>query len=83
MRKTEPVTHFPQAAEDYCADCITEDRTAIKLGTSSVYTLQYIMSKEVEKLYTFKVSSKCRTSSKAVPVDISGIILIMNLSQMN
>lgn len=41
-----------------CEDCITEDRTAIKLGTSSVYTLQYIMSKEVEKLYTFKVSSE-------------------------
>ena len=39
-----------------CDKCRSSDNTAIRLSTSSVYTLQYIMSKDVEKLYTFRVS---------------------------
>jgi DNA repair protein RecO (recombination protein O) len=41
-----------------CEDCKSDDNTAVKLCTSSVYTLQYIMSKDVEKLYTFRVSNE-------------------------
>lgn len=39
-----------------CEDCRMEDRGAIPLSTSSIYTLQYIISRDVENLYTFKVS---------------------------
>jgi DNA repair protein RecO (recombination protein O) len=41
-----------------CKDCRTNDNTAIRLCTSSVYTLQYIISKDVENLYTFRVSKE-------------------------
>ncbi|TAH67888.1 MAG: DNA repair protein RecO, partial [Anaerolineaceae bacterium] len=39
-----------------CDDCRVNDNSAIRLSTSSVYTLQYIISKDVENLYTFRVS---------------------------
>lgn len=39
-----------------CKDCQIYDENAIKLSTSSIYTLQYIISIDVEKLYSFRVS---------------------------
>ena len=39
-----------------CTNCRYNDNSAIKLCTSSVYTLQYIISKDVESLYNFRVS---------------------------
>jgi len=39
-----------------CSYCEKSDTSAVPLHTSSVYTLQYIVSKDVEKLYTFRVS---------------------------
>lgn len=39
-----------------CRKCQVHDNRAINLSTSSIYTLQYIISKDIEKLYTFKVS---------------------------
>ncbi len=41
-----------------CEDCKVNDKAAIKLCTSSVYTLQYIISKDVENIYTFRVSGE-------------------------
>lgn len=41
-----------------CEDCKVNDNTAIRLCTSSIYTLQYIISKDVENLYTFRVSQE-------------------------
>ncbi|MBH1939457.1 DNA repair protein RecO [Mobilitalea sibirica] len=41
-----------------CSECQFNDRSAIKIGTSTLYTLQYIISKEIEKLYTFTVSEE-------------------------
>lgn len=41
-----------------CGDCLNYDKSAIKLCTSSVYTLQYIISKDVENLYNFRVSQE-------------------------
>lgn len=41
-----------------CADCQVHDSASIRLSTSSVYTLQYIISKDVENLYTFRVSKE-------------------------
>lgn len=39
-----------------CAACASWDKEAIAMDTSTLYTLQYIVSKEIEKLYTFRVS---------------------------
>lgn len=39
-----------------CEKCAGYDRKSVRLHTSSVYTLQYIISKDVERLYTFRVS---------------------------
>ena len=39
-----------------CEECKALDRYAVKLGTSTIYAMQYIISKEIEKLYTFHVT---------------------------
>jgi DNA repair protein RecO (recombination protein O) len=41
-----------------CEECKVYDPKSIRLTTSSIYTLQYIISRDVEKLYTFKVSKE-------------------------
>lgn len=41
-----------------CEDCKIHDTRAIRLSTSSIYTLQYIISKDIENLYTFRVSKE-------------------------
>jgi len=41
-----------------CDSCIQYDRSAIKINTSTLYAMQYIISKEVEKLYTFTVTDE-------------------------
>lgn len=40
-----------------CSSCKRYDYNAISLKTSTLYALQYIISKEVEKLYTFTVTN--------------------------
>jgi len=39
-----------------CENCTEIDKRSVRLNTSSVYALQYIISRDVEKLYTFRVS---------------------------
>lgn len=41
-----------------CEACRIHDKNAISIGTSTLYTMQYIISKEIEKLYTFRVSDE-------------------------
>ena len=58
----------PQRSERYyfsadsggilCDACISYDRNAISINTSTLYTMQYIISKEIEKLYTFKITEE-------------------------
>lgn len=39
-----------------CENCHRITKGAISIGTSALYTMQYIISKEIEKLYTFKIT---------------------------
>lgn len=41
-----------------CEACREYDRNAISINTSTLYTMQYIISREIEKLYTFKVTDE-------------------------
>jgi DNA repair protein RecO (recombination protein O) len=41
-----------------CDACKVNDRNAIKIQTSTLYAMQYIISKEIEKLYTFRVTQE-------------------------
>jgi DNA repair protein RecO (recombination protein O) len=41
-----------------CEACKGLDKSAIRINTSTLYTMQYIISKEIEKLYTFKVTDE-------------------------
>ncbi len=41
-----------------CENCRGFDKNAVSINTSTLYTLQYIISKEVEKLYTFRVTEE-------------------------
>ena len=41
-----------------CEVCKIHDTKAMRLCTSSIYTLQYIISKDIENLYTFRVSKE-------------------------
>jgi DNA repair protein RecO (recombination protein O) len=49
-----------------CEDCKVNDNSQVRLGTSSVYTLQYIISKDVENLYTFRVSQEVLSELEVV-----------------
>lgn len=41
-----------------CESCRGFDKSAIYINTSTLYTMQYIIAKEIEKLYTFKVTDE-------------------------
>ncbi len=41
-----------------CENCRGYDRGAVCINTSTRYTMQYIIAKEVEKLYTFRVTEE-------------------------
>ncbi len=41
-----------------CKGCRGNDPKAVLINTSTLYTMQYIISKDIEKLYTFKVSEE-------------------------
>ena len=41
-----------------CEACKGHDKSAFRIGTSTLYTMQYIISKEIENLYTFKVTDE-------------------------
>lgn len=57
--KTDGINRFSIASGGLlCEECKTFDQKAIRLSTSSIYTLQYIISRDVEKLYTFRVSKE-------------------------
>lgn len=43
-----------------CEACKWQDKGAISINTSTLYTMQYIISKEIEKLYTFRVTEEVR-----------------------
>ena len=51
--------HFTFSVENdgiLCPDCRNNDRSGILLKTSTLYTMQYIISVEIEKLYTFTIT---------------------------
>jgi len=51
--------HFsPESGGILCISCKNNDPNAIPIDTSTLYAMQYIIATEIEKLYTFKVSSK-------------------------
>ena len=41
-----------------CEECKSKAADGISVGKSTLYTLQYIVSSPIEKLYTFKVSEE-------------------------
>lgn len=48
-----------------CENCKSFDKTSVCIDTSTLYTLQYIVSKEIERLYTFKVKDEVLSELKA------------------
>lgn len=62
--KTEPLKYFSiKRGGTLCAECAREEQAAAEpqlfgVGQSTLYTMQYIISSRVEKLYTFTVSDK-------------------------
>lgn len=58
LQKTSPYKFSSQSGGILCEKCYYHDIQAIKLDTSTLFTMQYIISKDIEKLYTFRVSSK-------------------------
>lgn len=48
-----------------CEKCKIYDKNAISINTSTLYTMQYIISKEIEKLYTFRVTEEVLSEIKS------------------
>lgn len=58
----ENLTYFSIMADGaLCSECGNALRDAITIDTSTFYTLQYIISSPINKLYTFTVSDKVMT----------------------
>ncbi len=59
---TENLTHYSEEADGIlCGECAPKAQDARSLDASTLYTMQYIISVPVEKLYTFTVSSKVQS----------------------
>lgn len=48
----------PESGGILCESCRGYDPNAVPIDTSTLYTMQYIISTDIEKLYTFRVSAK-------------------------
>lgn len=63
----EELTHFSIAADGVlCQSCKDIKKDAIQLNNSTFYTLQYIISSPIGRLYTFKVSDEVMTELSMV-----------------
>ena len=49
-----------------CAECIGKAKDGLSLNPSTIYTMQYIISTEVERLYTFTVSAEVQAELRMV-----------------
>lgn len=58
-KSSQNLTHFSMSANGtLCQSCQALKKDAIPLTGSTIYTLQYIISSPIAKLYTFKVSAQ-------------------------
>ena len=58
-KSQEMLTHFSQSAHGaLCKSCSNLKKDAIELSDSTFYTLQYIVSSPISKLYTFTVKDE-------------------------
>lgn len=65
--KAEELTHFSVSANGtLCQTCKTIKKDAVALNNSTIYTLQYIISTPIGKLYTFNVSEEVMTELSIV-----------------
>lgn len=65
--KSEALTHFSISADGVlCSECSDVKKDSIHLNNSTIYTLQYIISAPIGRLYTFKVSDEVMTELSMV-----------------
>lgn len=63
----EKLTYFSAGGHGiFCSDCKSVLKDAIPISQSTVYTLQYIVSAPIDKLYTFTVSEDVLTELRMV-----------------
>ena len=55
---SSPIYFSTKSGGILCSGCRINDKSSIRINTSTLYTMQYIISREIEKLYTFKVTSQ-------------------------
>ncbi|HHX12190.1 MAG TPA: DNA repair protein RecO [Clostridiales bacterium] len=58
LQKTSKYKFSSKSGGILCEKCYYHDKQAITLDASTLFTMQYIISKDIEKLYSFRVSSK-------------------------
>ncbi len=63
--KTEGLKDFNREAGGMlCPDCVNNTVKTIKITDAAIYTMQYIISSSIEKLYTFTVSEEVMSELK-------------------
>ncbi len=63
--KTEGFYHFnSEAGGMLCSDCLKSYAKSIKITDAAIYTMPYIISSSIEKLYTFTVSKEVMSELK-------------------
>lgn len=58
-----------------CEECISKAKDAIHMSSSTLYTLQYIVSSKLEKLYTFTVSDEVLGELQKIMKQYTGIYI--------
>jgi DNA repair protein RecO (recombination protein O) len=78
----EHLSHFSsQAGGVLCTKCGNKERSLI-LGESTLYTIQYIMSSPVERLYTFTVSGPVMRQLKEISSDFVAAYIDYNFKSL-
>ncbi|MGB8455112.1 MAG: DNA repair protein RecO [Anaerocolumna sp.] len=82
--KTEGIYHFSsEAGGMLCPDCQKNHIKLIKITDAAIYTMQYIISSSIEKLYTFTVSKEVMSELKKCVENYKGIYIDKKMNTLD
>lgn len=82
--KTESFSYFNKEAGGLlCTDCKKNVTGSSKLTEAAIYTLQYIISSSIEKLYTFTVSQEVMSELKACVESYKGLYIDKKMKSLD
>ncbi len=82
--KKSGFSHFnSEAGGMLCTDCLKNAAKSIKITDAAIYTMQYIISSSIEKLYTFTVSKEVMSELKTCVKDYKEIYIDKKMKSLD